>query len=224
MKVLNLLEFLNSIKELDSLEFATCSCELLDLLELMLEEEQFTQKIDLGLVFLYQKTLDEFIIVDGLSRLVSLSLLLHAVCECYKKTTPKNDSAIRTIRSKYLLSGSNTKLKLPEDLQSVYYKIIFGERLSGKEKESSIFKLLHFYWSKIKEESLTASDIFKILNKIYITVIYTENVTVRDLYYKLNKDSGKIKQLRLIDSYLKNIGINEEWNEIKNIFKINLLI
>ena len=71
-----------------------------------------------------------------------------------RKDYNENDKAIKTIRSKYLITGTSTKLRLPSDLQSVYDKILFGERLSGKEKESSLFKLLHFYWTKIKEENL----------------------------------------------------------------------
>ena len=55
---------------------------------------------------------DKYYIVDGLSRFLSLSLLLHAVCECYKKTTPKNENAIKTIRLKYLTKPKGYKLHL----------------------------------------------------------------------------------------------------------------
>ena len=105
METVNLLEFLNSVSTLDTLNVAKCNRELVNFLDLMTEDEQFTRSIDLGIVFLSQKTLDKYTIVDGLSRFVSLSLLLHAICECYKKTTTRNAKAIKTIRSKYLFSG-----------------------------------------------------------------------------------------------------------------------
>lgn len=218
METLNLLEFLNSARELYTLEYASCNRKLVNFLDLMTEDEQFTQKIDLGIVYLKPKNIGHYVVVDGLSRILSLSLLLHAVCECYKKTTPQNEKAIKTIRSKYLLDSAKTKLRLPEDAQIIYDKIIFGERLSGKEKESHMFKLLHNFWSQIKEEKLQAANIFKMLKKIYINIVNANKVSSRDLYYSLNKDNRNLDQLALIENYLKNIGINSEWEVIKNIY------
>ena len=90
MEVINLLNFLNNTKDLCTLDYATCGNELINFLDLMIEDEQFTQKIDLGIIYLRPKTLDQYVIVDGLARIVSLSLLLHAICECYKKTSAQN--------------------------------------------------------------------------------------------------------------------------------------
>ena len=97
MKVVNLLEFLNNAKDLYTLSYAKCDDELVNFLDLMTEDEQFTQKIDLGIMFVHQKTFEQYTIVDGINRLISLSLLLHAVCECYKKTTAQNEKAITII-------------------------------------------------------------------------------------------------------------------------------
>ena len=173
MKVINLLDFLNSVSNLYTLKFAKCGDELVNFLDLMTEDEQFTRKIDLGIVYVNQKSIDQYTIVDGLNRILSLSLLLHAVCECYKKTTKQNESAIKTIRSKYLLHKSKMKLKLYGKDAEIYAKIIDGERLNGHEKETPMFKLLHSFWVQIKEEKLQAASIFKMLQKICITVIET---------------------------------------------------
>ena len=89
---------------------------------------------------------------------------MHAICECYKKTSQRNDKAIKTIRSKYLFaSGKKLKLRLPEKDAELYSKIINGERLSGHEKAKPMFVLLHNFWTQIKEEKLQASKIFKML-------------------------------------------------------------
>lgn len=218
MEIVNLLNFLNNSTRLSSLSFASLEDDLLNLLNFSFEDEQFIQKVDLGIIYLEQQSSDQYIIVDGLNRFVSVSLLLHSICECYKKTSEKNEKAIRTIRTKYLTIGNDTKLKLPEAYQEVYYKIIFGEKLSGKEKESPVFKLLHKYWTMIKENGLRASDLLKILNKIYTTNVYTENVPNRDLYYNLNKSKNKINQLSLIENYLKDIGITSEFKTLKEVF------
>ena len=215
MKVVNLLDFLNSTKDLFTLSYAQCDRKLINFLDLMIEDEQFTQKIDLGIIFVNQKTFDQYTIVDGLNRLISLSLLLHAVCECYKKTTAQNEKAIKTIRKKYLLNGSKLKLRLSEKDSIIYNKIINGERLSGREKQSPMFVLLHNFWTQIKEEKLQAANIFTMLKKIYVTLVETNNVSKRDLYYKLNS-SRKLNQILLIEDYLKENGVKEEWDVIRN--------
>lgn len=221
MEVVNLLKFLNSVNDLYTLDYARCDRDLVNFLDLMTEDEQFTQSIDLGLIYITQHTLYQYTIVDGLSRVLSLSLLLHAVCECYKKTTTQNENAIKTIRKKYLFSGKGKlKLHLPEEYANLYSKIINGERLSGHEKASPIFSLLHNFWTQIKEEKLQAANIFKMLQKINVVLVDTNDVSQRNLYYKLNSERKKINQNLLIDDYLKEIGVINEWNEIKKSYFI----
>lgn len=215
MKVVNLLEFLNKAKDLYTLNYAMCDNELVNFLDLMVEDEQFTQKIDLGIMFVNQKSLDQFVIVDGLNRILSLSLLLHAVCECYKKTTAQNDKAIKTIRKKYLLGKNTSKLRLNEKDAIIYNKIINGERLSGHEKKSKTFILLHNFWSQIKEENLQAASIFSMLKKIFVTVVETEGVSKRNIYYKLNNNRN-LDQIALIEDYLKENGVEKDWYAIRD--------
>ncbi len=222
MEIVNLLEFLHNTKELCEVEYAGFNNNLVNILELLDVDEQFTQKIPLGIIYYSLLTLDQYAIIDGLNRLVSLSLLLHAVCECYKKTTVRNDKAIKTIRSKYLLNGNKSKLKLSSHNQAIYDKIINGERLSGKEKESKMFQLLHNYWTQIKENKIQAAHIFKMLQKIYVITAAVEPDIQRDVYYSLKKDSTDIDQFALIGGYLKNIGLVDEWNNLRGIFSSKL--
>ena len=57
MKTINLLEFLNNTKELYTLNYAVCEDELVNFLDLMTEDEQFTAKIDLGIIYLEEKNI-----------------------------------------------------------------------------------------------------------------------------------------------------------------------
>ncbi len=221
MEVVNLLSFLNSIDDLYTLDIARCDYEMVNFLDLMTEDEQFTHSIDLGLIYLKQKNLEQYVIVDGLNRIVSLTMLLHAVCECYKKTSKQNEKAIKTIRSKYIFkSGSKFKLHLQENDADLFAKIINGERLSGHEKSKPMFVLLHNFWSQIKEEKLQASKIFKMLQKINVTLVEIDDVPARDVYYTLNKNNRPINQVLLIESYLKEKKVINIWNEIKEKYFI----
>ena len=213
MKKVNLLDFLNSTEALYALDCAQSVNGLLDFLNSVSYDEQFIEEIDFGVVFLQQKDYQKYYIVDGLKRILSVSLLLHAVCECYKKTTPRNEKAIATIRKKYLIKGSKFKLKLSGDEDDVYKKIINGERLSGKEKESASFKLLHSFWSNIKEHQLQAANIFKMLDKITITICEADDVNPRDLYYKIN-ENNEVNQILLIEDYLREKGCIKQWQNI----------
>ena len=221
MNVVNLLKFINSANDLYALDFSRCNRSLINFLDLMVEDEQFTRSIDLGLIYISEKAPDSYFIVDGLNRILSLSLLLHAICECYKKTSAKNDKAIKTIRSKYLFkTATKLKLHLNDEDADLYAKIINGERLSGLEKSKPMFVLLHNFWSQIKEEKLQAANIFKMLQKINVVLVDTEDVSKRDLYYSLNKSNRKINQIMLIDSYLSEKNLLPVWDEIKGLFAI----
>ena len=219
MEIVNLLKFINNTHNIYALDFARCDRSMVNFLDLMTEDEQFTCSIDLGLIFVSQKDYDKCIIIDGLNRIVSLSLLLHAICECYKKTTSRNDKAIQTIRKKYLFSGgSRLKLHLYGEDADLYSKIINGERLSGLEKSKPMFVLLHNFWTQIKEEKLQAANIFKMLQKINVVLVDADEVSHRDLYYRINKTNRKISQITLIDSFVSEKGVTPIWEEIKNIF------
>ena len=214
MEIVNLLEFLNNTRGLYTLNYSRCDRQLMNFLDLMTEDEQFTQSIDLGLIFVSQRDADKYTIVDGMGRILSLSLLLHAICECYKKTSVQNDKAIKTIRSKYLTRAKGYKLILNEKDNEIYSKILNGERLSGHEKKSHMFELLHNFWAQIKEEKLQAAKIFTMLKKINVTLVDTDDISKRDLYYKLNSHR-QLNQMLLIDDYMKEKGLLDEWENIK---------
>lgn len=219
MEVKSLLEFLNKTKNMYAPEYAVCDSVLVNFLEIISVEKDFVENIDLGLVYVHKPNSEQTIIVDGLNRILSLSLLLHAICECYKKTTDQNTKAIQTIRGKYLLNNTRTKLRLSKNLQNIYDKIIFGERMSGNEKKHPMFILLHSYWQFIKDNKLKAVDIFSMLQKIHVITVDVDNVNPRDLYYSLNCKTKNLNQILLIDDYLNTTNTKEVWKEIKELYQ-----
>ena len=214
MKTVKFLDFLYNVKSVTALDYAKIDCLNLNLLDYLDELSQFYQSFDLGLIYVNKTSADYYIIIDGINRLISVSLLLHAVCECYKKTTEKNQNAINIIRNKYLFFKKYLKLHLAGDDAIVYEKIINGERLNSKEKNNQIFLLLHRYWTKIKTDKLQAEQIFNLLKKMTISIIDVESFKIRDIYYKLNENKN-LDNILLIDDYLKEVGLQKEWNNLK---------
>ena len=206
MEHINLLQFLNMSKKLYLPTYVKYDFNLINLLSMLNDDNQFVKSLDLGIVYYNRKTLENFTIVDGFNKFLSLSLLLHAICECYKKTSQKNDNAIKVIRSKYLLNGEQTKLRLDKKGQAIYDKIIFGERLSGKEKESPLFRLLHELWTEIKTKELQAANIFNTLSKITFYIVDTENAEVDQRYI-----GHEEVQLILKDESFNYIWLHEKY-------------
>ena len=95
--------------------------------------------------------------------------------------------------------------------------MINGEKLSGHEKDTPMFSLLHSFWAQIKEENLQASKIFTMLNKVKITLIETDDVPIRDLYYNLSSEF-KLNQISLIDDYMKELKLLDDWTSLKKMF------
>ena len=55
---------------------------------------------------------------------------------------------------------------------------------------------------------LQAANIIKMIDKIFVVLVNSDNVSKRDLYYSLNKDKRCINQLLLIEDYLKKYKPN----------------
>ncbi|MDO5306818.1 MAG: hypothetical protein Q4E83_03570 [bacterium] len=212
MNIVNTLDFLKKTKSLHALDFATCYDDLSIFYNFIRDDEQFIQNVNFGIVYLYDRTMNNYTIIDGLNRFLCISLFLHAICECHKKTTPKNEKAIATIRSKYLVSNDKPKLRLNEPEGTIYHKIIFGERLSGKEKESPIFKLLHLFWTQIKDNKLQASSLLKWLQKFSIMIVDSPKEYQREVYYTLNKEKKSLDHFILIKDFLKTYNLDDKWD------------
>ncbi|MCQ2754403.1 MAG: hypothetical protein MJ231_05065, partial [bacterium] len=114
------------------------------------------------------------------------------------------------------------KVQRPPKQEVVYEKILSQERLSGKEKDTPMFRLLHAFWSQIKADKLQACKIFKMLDKVVVTIVESGSVSHRDLYYELNKNNYDINQLLLIKDYMQEICCINYWDDFKAVFNGNI--
>lgn len=230
MKKLTVLTFLTKFRFLYTPDFnVEFIFSVKDLLKDIVNNRGSSSAINLGVVT-YQKkdeSEDECLIIDGTQRLVTFSLLLYALCECYKKTSSKNQDSITKIHERYLFSGDKTKIRLVESLDYIYSKILNSETLTDDEKTNPLFLVLHEFWQEIKKDGLQASFLFKELSRVNILLeeSNSEMINPRDLYFLLNFKNENINQIELISHYLREIVPDDFgiWVEIVELFNKNNL-
>lgn len=98
VKTLNLLDILNKSQVLYSTDYSGEYQAPADLLENILENSGSEEPIFNGIMFLQKTSSRSYLVVDGIKRIIQFSLLLHALCECYKLTNEKNNHAIELIK------------------------------------------------------------------------------------------------------------------------------
>lgn len=225
---LNLLDILHKSQVLYSTDYSGEFQAPADLLETVLENEGTKEHIVDGIMFLQKTSSRSFLVVDGMKRIIQFSLLLHALCECYKLTNEKNIHAIELIKKRYLFYGQHTKIHLHGYEKIIYEKLVKYERMTNEEKEHPMFKTLHEYWAKIKMNNISATKLFdEIKNLKVIACVYENNdIDNRDIYQYLNCNNPNIEELLLINSFInenvKNDVAKSWYNIIEKFQNSNL--
>lgn len=215
------LDFLENTGHLHALGYAKKCIYSAKLSNYMFDLFDIKEKEYLGVIYTKPIKPGEHYIVDGLSRLVAISLFLLAVCECWKNTTERNELLIRKIRAKYLLRNDRPKIILPDKMNKIYESLMLGERLSGREKKTILFCTYHEYWTKLKLGNYELKDIMEKIDNLYLYNNDIETTETRDFYFMLNSDSPKLNQIALIRDFLKENDASYEWAEIEQLFYNN---
>lgn len=164
---------------------------------------------------------DEFMLIDGVQRIITISLLLCALCENYKGTSKKNETAQNKIFSKYLISKDKTKLLLNNN-QEIFEKIIFSKKLTTSEENNNLYKTYKAFLKKIKSENLSGTELYKLISKIQFMVISIDKKESigRELYLSLNKNRDDV-QIKLINDFIleKKQSASLAWQLTINYFK-----
>ena len=177
-----------------------------NMIKKLFQFKTLNKNLNLGNIVLEEREEGEYVVVEGIQKLVTLSLILFALCECYKQTNITNEEAISKIYEKYLLGKYGVKLHLNGDNKTIYEKIIYKERLSDEEKENPLFIVLHKFWKEIKFEQISANDLYKLINAIECYPIMITKGEGLNFYYTINKNSSRLDTTKLVRSYLNNIA------------------
>ncbi len=219
IEILNLTDLLNNSQVLYSADFTGEYEAPADLLENLLENSNSGEKFIDGLIFLQKNDINSYTIIDGTKRIISFSLLLHAICECCKLT--ENQSLTDNIKQNYLFNDNNTKLQLSGKNKVIYEKLVKYEKLTEEEKNNPMFKTLHEFWAKIKMNNISIEFLLNIAKQVKAMVCVYENFEVknRDLYQYLNCNNKNLDEIALIYDFLKEQSELNHWNELKELFE-----
>lgn len=213
-----ILELLNGSDTLYSTEFWHEYSGDAEFLDTIIEDMEYSLPQNLGVITLKGDT-----VVDGMQRLLTVSLLLYALCECYKRTNSKNDEARYKIFSRYLAGGKGAKIQLKGENKEIYQKIILSKKLTDEEKENRLFVVLHDFWVKIKENKVSATKLIKEIGKIkvFVVVVNSDDVDERDLYGFLNDSKIENEQINLITDFLRQESGESFvfWENTCNLYK-----
>src|SRR5574344_1289964 len=78
-------------------------------------------------------------IIDGLQRITTITLLLHALCEYYMGTTEQNEKSGNALLNTYLLdTEKKPKLKLTGEDRKIFEKIISFTSITTEESISNL--------------------------------------------------------------------------------------
>lgn len=203
--IISVSEILNSAKSFTSAGFSSGysfdEVQAAEYFEELIDNASYPSPIFSGILIVEQDK-DNITIIDGLQRLITISILLCALCDCYKGTSEKNEEAKNKILTRYLLNDEEVKLKLLNKEQSVYEKILFCEELSESEQNSNMAKTYRCFLKKIKEHRINGTNLFRIIARIQFMLIVTSKseIVSRDLYQILNNKEKT--QINLISDFI----------------------
>ncbi len=221
MDTYKVLDYLENTGHLHALEYAKKCMYSAKLSNYVFDLFDVTERGNIGIVYTKAIKPGEHLLVDGLSRLVSLSLFMLAVCECWKNTSERNELIIRKIRAKYLLRNDRPKIILTGKANKIYESLMLGDRISGRDKKSLLFCIYHEYWTKLKLGTYSIKDVMEKLDNLYLFSFDLETDDTRGFYYILNADNPNLNQIGLIRDYLTANGAGYEWGEIEQLFYNN---
>jgi hypothetical protein len=218
--IINVLEVLNNAKNIMSagffLKYGFNEEDAARYFDELLEQAAIKMPVFSGIIII-KKTDDNVIIVDGIQRIITICLLLCALCENYKNTSKKNEASRAKIFDMFLTYNNKSKLILKNSEENIYKKILFSQDINEYESKNNLFKAYNRFLGKIKEKKLTGTHLFKIISQIQFLIIDIthEEMPIQDMYNWINQNKSEV-QLDLIFNFLsqKESGAVFIWQKI----------
>jgi len=200
---IGLLDFLmNKAHHISVLNCSSAYEYIEDLFAKVLTARYCDTDISLGIIYLKRLSNNNYLLIDGKRRFLSLMLLLKVIAEFDSNSADDISMISNQISSRYLKFASDIKFQMYGLEKTVYEKIINDEPLSYNEKQTSIYAALDIFRENLKELDIDIEHFYELLNRIKVNVVYVDTYNDRDIFYTVNKDLRPLNQLMLVKSYL----------------------
>lgn len=198
------LKVLGEVKALYTPEYNASYGFSVNLIKKLFQYSDLGKALNLGIIVLEETDEDGcYTVVEGIQKLITITLIMYALCECYKQTSSNNEQAITKIYEKYMLGEKGLKIQICNSSQDILEKIIYKEKLVGIEKDNNLFKVLHAFWKEIKAQDFSANELYQIMKSIECYVIKVEKGEGLNFYHLLNKNSTFLNNENIIRYFLK---------------------
>lgn len=214
-----ILDFLSS--KANNISVLNCSSNFLytdDLFEIISTGNYCDSDIDIGIIYLKKVGANNYLIIDGKRRILSLILIVKSILDYYtSKSDVELDKNTVFVQCSEFLSGINLRLFGLE--KTVYDKIIKNEPISYNEKQTEICRTLNLFKENLYDLSLDIDVFFDLLLNLKAHFIFLDEKTdERDIFCETNKNYRKLNQLLLTKSYLAELNHAELVNDLYYLF------
>lgn len=214
----DLLDFLmNGAHHISVLNCSSAFEYVEDLFEKILTAKYCDAEIDLGIMYFRPVSNSNYILIDGKRRLLALSLLLKVISDKHSELVEVSEIS-NQINLKCLKFSTGVKLQLFGLEKTVYEKIINNEPLSYTDKQTSVYSALEILRDNINSLEFDTEQLYEMLSRLKMSVIYVDSIKERDVFYSINKDLRPLNQMMLIKSYLAELSQGNLVDKLYSLF------
>ena len=206
MENISVLDFLAFVHRLYATDYANEFRFEVNLLSKLISNNNFDSDINIGTVFVRNSGLThEFYVVDGLRRIISVSLILFYMFDSNKYIL--SDKKLKDkLFSEHLFYKSKPKIILNDSDNDLYMKILEGQHLTDEEKESDLGLAANQFKNLINENHYVIFKLYEQLKNVKILLINTDKEQELETFYQTNKNNRKLNLLKMINNYLRSVN------------------
>lgn len=218
MENIGVLDFLSGVHRLYAPDYASDFRFEENLLNKLISNNNFDADINIGTVFVRNAGLaHEFYIVDGLSRIISVSLILFYMFESNKYILVDKNLKDKVF-SDNLFYKSKPKIILNGQEDDIYIKMLERDFLTSEEKNSELVKASNQFKELINENHYVIFKLYQQLKNVKILLVNVDRDFELETFYQANKNNRNLDMKKIISYYLASIGGSDLMSKLSSLF------
>ena len=218
MENISVLDFLSFVHRLYAPDYANNFRFEENLLNKLISNNNFDAEINIGTIFVRNSGLThEFYVVDGLRRIISVSLILFYMFESNKYILV--DKKLKDkVFSDHLFYKEKPKIILNGKDNDIYIKMLEGEHLTSEEKSSELVNASNQFKELINANHYVIFKLYQQLKNVKILLVNVDKYCELETFYQSNKNNRNLDMHKIIEFYLASVGGSELMNNLTSLF------